>query len=75
VLKAYSMLATLFGSHGPVPEGMSATIGLRVQWVRGRHQATRSRLLHAIAGYSHRHLRRPPYWRLLALARIAAEDG
>ncbi|MCB9594642.1 MAG: hypothetical protein H6719_18125 [Sandaracinaceae bacterium] len=74
VIKAYSVIATLFGSHGPIPEGMTATTGLRVQWVRGRYHDTRARLLRAIAGYRQAHHRRPPYWRLLALARIAAED-
>jgi len=75
VLKGYSMLATALGGHGPVPEGMSATIGLRVQWVRQRHHETRAALLHSLAGYSHEHRRRPPYWRLLALARAASAPG
>ncbi|MFK7986816.1 MAG: YiiX/YebB-like N1pC/P60 family cysteine hydrolase [Sandaracinaceae bacterium] len=72
VLKGYSVLATLAGSHGPVPEGMTATTGLRVEWIRARHDQTRARLDVAIEEYRERYDRRPPYWRLLALAREAS---
>ena len=72
VVKAYSMFMTLVGSHGPIPEGMTATTGLRVQWVRSRHAETRERLLVAVDDYQEEHGRRPPYWRLLQLARTAA---
>jgi hypothetical protein len=71
VLKAYSVVRNLVGEEGPIPEGMSATTGLRVDWLRGRHAAIRAELERRVEDYRRAHHRRPPYWTLLRLAREA----
>lgn len=73
--KAYSVLLNVFGRVGPMPEGMSATIGLRVEWLRGRHHRIRSGLESRVEEYRAEHQRRPPYWTLVRLAREARDDG
>lgn len=66
--KAYSVLFNVFGGLGPIPEGMSATVALRVQWLQARHRRLRARLEARAAGYRREHHRRAPYWTLVAMA-------
>lgn len=75
--KAYSLVLNLFGRPGPVPEGMSATTGLRVAWLQERHGAIRTGLERRADGYRAEHGRRPAYWTLVRLAHEtkAAIDG
>jgi hypothetical protein len=73
VMKAYSVVLNVFGGVGPVPEGMSATTGLRVDWLIGRHAVIRRGLEQRVRAYRREHGRRPPYWTLVALAREAAQ--
>lgn len=68
ILKAYSAIKVYFGGIGPIPEGMSATVALRVQWLRERHAAIREGLLTRIADYEEEHGHRPPFWELRRLA-------
>ncbi len=75
VLKAYSALHNLFGSVGPIPEGMTATTGLRVDWLRARHAAIRAGLERRVEDYRREHGRRPPYWTLVRLAREAEREA
>lgn len=72
VMKAYSAALNFFGAVGPIPEGMTATTALRVEWLRRRHGAIRARLESEVEAYRRAHGRRPPYWVLLELARRAA---
>lgn len=72
LLKGYSVVLNLFGGEGPIPEGMSATTGLRVQWLMGRHAAIEARVLAATDDYREAKGRRPPYWTLVEMAREAA---
>lgn len=74
VMKAYSVVLNLFGAVGPIPEGMSATTGLRVDWLRARHGAIREGLEREVAAYRRDHGRRPPYWELVELARSASRS-
>jgi hypothetical protein len=69
--KAYSVGLNLRGEVGPIPEGMSATTGLRVEWMRARHAAIRRGLEGRVTAYRAEHGRRPPYWTLLRMAREA----
>jgi hypothetical protein len=39
VMKAYSVVLNLFGKVGPVPEGMSATAGIRTTYYMEKHDA------------------------------------
>lgn len=72
VLKLYSAVRVALGGEGPVPEGMSATIALRAQWLGERHGRIRERVREAVAAQQTAHGRTPPYWELVALARSAA---
>lgn len=74
VAKAYSMIKNLFGSAGPVPEGMSATAALTNDWFSRRHALIKSRLLELADEFRHDHGYRPPYWELVSLARRAADQ-
>ncbi len=67
--KAWSSLLEFFGRVGPVPEGMSATVALRVGSLRSKYAALRAPLLERVATYERREGHAPPYWRLLELAR------
>lgn len=76
IAKAYSYLLNRFGKAGPIPEGMSATTGLRVQRMSQRHQAARVKIKKATEGFRSKNGYRPPYWQLLKMARTAlAADG
>jgi len=72
IAKGYSLLLNVFGSVGPIPEGMSATTGLRVEWLRERHGAIRAGVEERVEAYRAEHDRRPPYWTLVEMAREAA---
>jgi hypothetical protein len=72
--KGYSALLNLFGAVGPIPEGMSAATGLRVEWLRARHGAIRAGLERRVDAYREAHGRRPPYWTLVRLARAAKRE-
>ncbi len=71
LLEAYSAALNLFGRVGPIPEGMSATTALRVDWLRARHGAIRRELDSRVEAYRRELGRRPPYWDLVRLAREA----
>lgn len=74
--KGYSLVLNAFGVVGPIPEGMSATTGLRVEWLGARHEAIRSGLSSRVAAYRRDHGdRRPPYWTLVRLAREARDQA
>ena len=73
--KGYSWVLGLFGSLGPIPEGMSATTGLRVEQLRVLHHSVRARLERRVAAYRRAHHRRPPYWELLRLAADAKREA
>ncbi len=70
--KAWSLVLEAFGEIGPIPEGMSATTGLRIQWLQARHAAIRDGIRARVAAYRAEHGRRPPYWALVAMGREAA---
>jgi len=72
--KGYSAVLNLFGAVGPIPEGMSATVGLRVQWLNARHETVREGVRQRVATYREAHARRPPYWSLVEMARQAASQ-
>ncbi|MBX3269889.1 MAG: hypothetical protein KF729_06490 [Sandaracinaceae bacterium] len=69
LVKGYSVALNLFGAVGPIPEGMSAATGLRVEWLSAQHGAIRDQIRARAAEYRARHGRRPPYWTLVAMGR------
>jgi len=72
--KVYSMTKNLFGSAGPVPEGMSATAALTNEWFSRRHAAIKNHLLELVDDFNRDNGYRPPYWELVRLARQAADQ-
>jgi hypothetical protein len=68
-MKAYSWTLNAFGAIGPIPEGMSATVALRLQWFRARHAAIRAGLAERARAFKDRRGYAPPYWELVRLAR------
>jgi hypothetical protein len=71
VLKGWSMLKNAFGGVGPIPEGMSATVALRAEALRGRHARIRAELEPRLERFEREHGYRAPYWQLVRLAREA----
>ncbi len=72
--KAYSVVLNWFGREGPIPEGMSATAGLRNQWYSDRHAAARGILSTKADAFRTAKGYRPPYWRLLEMARTSLAE-
>ena len=72
--KGWSLVQNLFGEAGPVPEGMSATVALRVQAMRARHGAIKERVMLAAEAFVTEAEYRPPYWVLVEMAREAARE-
>jgi hypothetical protein len=69
--KAYSVARNVMDGSGPIPEGMTATVALRVESLRRRHEAIRARLERLVRQHEEREGYFPPYWELVALARDA----
>jgi hypothetical protein len=70
-LKAYSWTLNAFGALGPIPEGMSATVALRLQWYRSRFESIRARLVERARSFEAERGYPAPYWELVRLARQA----
>ena len=74
IVKGYSLLLNLFGSVGPVPEGMSATAGLRVDRFSRKHEAIKNRLTELAVDFKQQQGYFPPYWVLVRLAGQAKSE-
>ena len=66
--KGYSLLLNSLGEVGPVPEGMSATVALRAEWLRKTHDRRKEQLLSRARKFQRAQGYFPPYWRLSELA-------
>lgn len=69
------MVKSGFGAVGPIPEGMSATTALRVDWLKRRHADLRERLLPRVEAFRRERGYTPPYWELVRLASAAHGAG
>ena len=69
--KAWSWLKNCFGGIGPIPEGMSATTALRVDFLTKTHAAIYSRVIEQAERFKTEHGYVPPYWELVRMAREA----
>jgi len=67
-IKAYSVILNEFGKIGPVPEGMSATVVLRLKEYREQHAAIGARVLLLAERFQQERGYPPPYWELVRLA-------
>jgi hypothetical protein len=75
IAKAYSVVLNWLSGVGPVPEGMSALSALKHDSYASRHSAIKSEVQKSMEQFQRQHGFAPPYWQLLRLARIAAEDS
>ena len=69
--KAYCVVLNRFGGVGPIPEGMSATQGLRASKYERDHEVIAQRVLVMAEQFKREKRYFPPYWELLKLARAS----
>jgi hypothetical protein len=74
LLKVYSWFLNLFGRVGPIPEGMSATVGLRLLRYSTAHAAIKQRVVEWAARFQEGRGYTAPEWDLLRLARRAKAE-
>ncbi len=74
VMKLYSMTLNLFGSEGPVPEGMSAEAALKNVTYSETHDQVKARLIVLANQFKNDNGYTPPYWELVNLARQARDE-
>ncbi|MCW8803683.1 MAG: YiiX/YebB-like N1pC/P60 family cysteine hydrolase [Ignavibacteriaceae bacterium] len=74
VMKLYSMILNLFGSEGPVPEGMSAEAALKNVTYSETHDQIKVKLIVLANQFKNERGYTPPYWELVNLARQARDE-
>jgi len=74
VTKFYSMILNLFGSVGPVPEGMSAAAALKNIEYSETHEKIKLKLIDLANKFKSENGYTPPYWDLVNLARQARDE-
>lgn len=74
LMKAYSWILNILGREGPVPEGMSPEAALRNVWFSSRHKAIAERTAGYASEFARQASYRPPYWKLVELARQAKSE-
>ncbi len=75
LLKGYSSLMLALGREATIPEGMNATVALRVAWFRDEFARIKRAVLSASDAYVEEQGHRPPYWELVRMANDAAGEG
>lgn len=75
LLKAWSWIKNRFGAEGPIPEGMSATVALRVEWLREQHRRIKTQVEEAAESFESEQGYRPPYWELVRMANEANDPS
>ncbi len=71
MLKLYSVVLNLFGSEGPIPEGMSAAAALKNVYYSDTHDQIKAELIVLANQFKIQNGYTPPYWKLVDLARQA----
>lgn len=74
LMKAYSFVLNVLGKEGPIPEGMTATAALRNRWYSDRHASVKAHLTTKADAFRMEQGYRPPYWRLLEMARTTLAE-
>jgi len=74
IMKLYSTILNLFGSEGPVPEGMSAEAALKNVDYSDTHDQIKSKLIILADQFKAQKGYTPPYWELVNLARQARDE-
>ncbi|MBC8183527.1 hypothetical protein H8E88_20735 [candidate division KSB1 bacterium] len=74
IAKAYSSLINVFGLVGPVPEGMSATAGLRNKRLTQDHKVIKALVEIQTLEFKKEYGYTPPYWQLLKFTEQAMAE-
>jgi len=74
MMKLYSIILNLFGSEGPVPEGMSAKAALKNFYYSDMHDRIKARLTVLASQFKSQKGYTPPYWELVNLARQSRDE-
>ena len=71
ITKLHSSLLNVFGIVGPIPEGMSATAGLRNQRLTDDHNAIKAKVESMAIEFKKQQNYTSPYWQLLKFTKKA----
>ncbi len=74
VMKLYSIILNVFGSEGPVPEGMSTEAALKNVEYSETHDRIKEKLILLANRFKAQKGYTPPYWELVNLARQARDE-
>jgi len=74
MLKLYSAVLNLFGSEGPIPEGMSAEAALKNVYYSDTHDQIKAELIVLANQFKIQNGYTPLYWKLVNLARQARDE-
>jgi len=74
IMKLYSIILNIFGSEGPIPEGMSAEAALKNVYYSDTHDQVKSKLVLLAYQFKIQKGYTPPYWELVNLARQARDE-
>jgi len=74
MMKFYSVILNIFGSEGPIPEGMSAEAALKNVNYSDTHDQIKSKLVSLADQFKIQKGYKPPYWELVNLARQARDE-
>jgi len=74
IMKLYSIILNIFGSEGPIPEGMSAEAALKNVYYSDTHDQVKSKLVFLAYQFKIQKGYTPPYWELVNLARQARDE-
>lgn len=69
VVKGYSMIKNQFGGFGPLPEGMSATAGLRNEQITAEHLMIKKEVLKRTAVFKKEHSYTASYFQMLRITK------
>jgi hypothetical protein len=74
VMKFYSFILNVFGSEGPIPEGMSAEAALKNVCYSDTHDLIKLKLTFIAKQFKVQKGYIPPYWELVSLARQVRDE-
>lgn len=74
LLKAYCWVLNRFGKVGKIPEGMSATVGLKNEGLTDLHTRIKARTQEKVDTFIETKGYTPPYWELIELATQARDE-
>ncbi len=75
VIKGYCMIKNLFGKPGLIPEGMSATQALKNESFVAMNKKVKAETQILVDGFMIQNQYQPPYWQLVAFAKVAAASN